>query len=94
MAPFARIVRARSHDVVNTYADESIDLLHQDSNHSEEVSVAEVRAWLPKLKPGGWWISDDTDWPTMRVAQWLLREGGCERVEDHTQWAIYRKAAP
>jgi predicted O-methyltransferase YrrM len=85
-------VRARSLDVVDQYDPLSIDLLHQDSNHSEEVSVAEVRAWLPKLKPGGLWVFDDADWATLRVAHWLLRtEGRCEVIHDRTQWCVFRK---
>jgi predicted O-methyltransferase YrrM len=86
------IVKAKSLDVVGRYEDGSIDLLHQDSNHSEEVSVAEVRAWLPKVRPGGWWVFDDSDWPSTQAAQFLLKEAGCEKVEDHRHWAIYRKA--
>jgi len=87
----ATLTWKRSHDVVADYADGSLDLLHQDSNHSEEVSVAEVRAWLPKLRAGGWWVFDDSDWATTQAAQFLLRENGCVKVEDRRYWAIYRK---
>jgi hypothetical protein len=91
---FATFIRKRSAECVDSYADESIDLLHQDANHSEETSVAEVRAWLPKLKVGGWWICDDTNWSTTQTAQFLLREAGCELLEDHESWRIYRKWLP
>ncbi len=87
----ARIVIARSQDVVGSYTPGSIDVLHQDSNHSEEVSTAEVRAWLPLVRSGGFWVIDDIDWPTTEQAQRLLAASGCERVETHGSWAIYRK---
>ena len=88
---FAKITKVKSCDVVNTYADGTIDFLHQDSNHSEEISVSEVRAWLPKLRTGGLWVFDDTDWVTTQTAQFLLREAGCIKVEDYRHWAVYRK---
>jgi hypothetical protein len=36
-----------------TVADGSVDVLHQDSNHSEAISTAEVEQWTPKIAPGG-----------------------------------------
>lgn len=80
----------RSQEVVGQYADGSIDILHQDSNHSELVSTDEVHAWVPKLRPGGYWIQDDIDWATTRRAQELLIEKGFRKLEDHQKWALYQ----
>ena len=97
---YAEIKKAHSLQIVHEFLDGEVSLLHQDSNHSEEVSVDEVRAWLPKLQVGGWWIQDDFDWPTIRVSSWLLRQSGCELIEEHPtptpqaprgQWAVFRK---
>lgn len=88
-----RLVRARSLDVVDQYAPVSVDVLHQDSNHSQEVSCAEVRAWVPKLRPGGYWVFDDTNWPSTKMAQALLEQSGFTLLEDHDWWRIYQRTA-
>ena len=89
--PWCRVVRLRSAQAVAGVADGSIQVLHQDSNHSEAVSTAEVEQWTPKLAPRGLWIADDTDWVTTQRAQRRLVELGYELVEDHTSWRVYRK---
>lgn len=89
----AQIIRMRSVDVVGFYRDKSVDLIHADSNHSQEISCAEVELWAPKIKVGGFWIADDTNWPSTQTAQKLLAERGFVRVEDHDTWAVFRKEA-
>ncbi len=96
VADAASIVRAKSLDAVSRYLDGSLRLLHQDSNHAEEVSCAEVRAYAPKMALGGFWVMDDTNWPSTAKAQWLLVEMGFVLVESHAQtatasaWEIYQ----
>lgn len=91
LAPWARIIWERSQDAVLRYDDGSIDLLHQDSNHAEEVTCAEVTLWTPKIKTGGIWVFDDTNWPTTQRAQRALEALGFETIEDHVSWKVYRK---
>lgn len=90
LTPWTKIIWKRSQDVVNAYDDASLDLLHQDSNHSEEVTCAEVALWAPKIKPGGYWLFDDTDWPTTQRAQHELEALGFEMIEDRNSWKVYR----
>lgn len=80
----------RSQDVVDDYADGTIDLLHQDSNHSQEVSTWEAENWTPKMKPGGIWVFDDTNWETTKAAQRLLESRGFARTEQFDTWAVFR----
>ena len=81
----------RSQDVVHTYADASIDILHLDANHSPEASCWDVATWAPKMKAGGTWVFDDTNWPTTKVAQQrLASDHGFVLLEPHDNWAIYR----
>jgi hypothetical protein len=87
---YAQIIRARSREVVGLYEDGSIDVLHQDSNHSEEVSSEEVALWTPKISPGGYWIFDDADWPSTQRAQRELVEFGFTEFEDHGGWKVYK----
>lgn len=91
---YAQIIRTTSHMAAAMYTDKAIDVLHQDSNHSEEVSCAEVELWTPKIKPGGLWIFDDAHWPSTQRAQRMLLELGFEERENYGgQWKIYRRAA-
>lgn len=87
---YAKIVRAKSLDVVDSYEDGSIDVIHQDGNHSEDVSVAEVLAYAPKVALGGFWVMDDTNWETTVRAQGLLVELGFQLVEPHGAWEIFQ----
>ncbi len=48
-----------------------VDLLYIDSSHEREQTIAEVRAWLPALRPGGTVVFDDyphPDYPGVREA--------------------------
>jgi hypothetical protein len=91
LTPHCSWVRRKSHEVTALFADESIDVFHQDSNHSELVSCREVTSWRGKLKPQGTWILDDCDWPTQKRAVELIQESGFRVVEDHTTWMIFRR---
>lgn len=90
LMPYARLVRMRSLDVVDFYIDGTLDLLHQDSNHSEEVSCEEVTRWTPKIRPGGYWVFDDTNWESTNKAQRELTALGFLELEDHGSWKIYQ----
>ena len=91
LAPHFRIVRERTERAASLIPDGSIAILHQDSNHSEKVSVTEIELWTPKLRPGGLWIMDDSHWPTMQRAKALLMERGFAVIEDHESWLVSRK---
>ncbi len=94
LSAYAWLIRSRSADAVRMFHDSSVDVLHQDSNHSMEVSCEEVMLWTPKVKPGGYWIFDDTDWPSTKKAQEVLLGRGYREVEDHEKWKIYQREGP
>lgn len=50
----ARVIKARSTEAVMEIDDRSLDLVFIDADHSYEGCLADIRAWLPKVKPGGW----------------------------------------
>jgi len=79
----------KSSDAVKIFDDHSIDFLHQDSNHSEEISCMEVELYHNKVKPGGTWVFDDTNWPTTKKAQDLLVSKGYTEVYDSGEWKVY-----
>lgn len=48
------------------FSDASIDWVHLDARHDYPSLKADIQAWLPKVKPGGWLSGDDYDplkWP-------------------------------
>ena len=76
-----------------------IGLIHQDSNHSEAVSLWETQHYAPLLTAGGFYILDDIDWSVdgqltneksialldkmFKRVQWI-DEGG-------DQWGVWQK---
>jgi hypothetical protein len=87
----ARLMVSKSNMVYNKFQDESIDFLHQDSNHSEEISCEEVELYHKKVKKNGIWVFDDTNWETTKKAQELLIKYGYEEINDYDSWKIYRR---
>lgn len=88
---FADVKRCYSRDAAEAFADESIDVMHQDANHSEPTSCEEVELYHNKVKHGGFWVMDDTDWVSTNKAQNLLLSKGYTLFEDHHKWRIYRR---
>jgi len=86
-----KLLRMKSSDAVKIFDDHSIDFLHQDSNHSEETSCMEVDLYYNKVKPGGTWVFDDTNWPTTKKAQDLLVSKGYTEVYDSGEWKVYKR---
>ena len=88
---YARHRTGKTEDFVNRFADESITLLHQDSNHNIETISRELRLYAPKIKPGGYWVADDTDWKEAKDGYALLPLHGFELLEDYETWQIWKK---
>ena len=78
-------------DCLCYFADGSIDLIHFDSNHSEEVSCRTVKDWWPKLKQGSVIIMDDIDWDGQDKALILLKSLGVKVIKEYLKFGIYSK---
>ena len=61
-----KIIKGRSMNVINQIADESMDFIFHDSDHSYPFVKNEIQAYLPKLKPGGYSIGDDYNWTPVK----------------------------
>lgn len=55
------VIRKRSVEAAAAFADASLDFVFIDADHSYEGCLADIRAWLPKVKPGGWICGHDYD---------------------------------
>lgn len=56
------LLRDKAENVVDRFADESVDMLHIDGNHSELLAYRDAQLYLPKVKPGGLIVFDDIWW--------------------------------
>ena len=86
------IINGKSYESARYIAEDSIALLHQDGTHNEEVITKELEAWAPKVKVGGFWVCDDTNWSEAAAGYAKLPDYGFELVEQFDTWAIYKKA--
>ena len=86
--------KSKSSEAASKFDINSIDILHQDSNHSEEISCSEVELYWDKVKPNGIWIFDDTNWATTQKAQTLLVSKGYSEIVTETNrcWTVYRRS--
>ncbi len=62
------------------FSEASLDWVHLDARHDYASVKADLEAWLPKIKPGGWLSGDDYDeqkWPDVvkAVGELLPRAG-------------------
>lgn len=86
-------LRMESSQAIDFFKDHSIDFLHQDSNHSEKISCMEVELYKNKVKLGGIWVFDDTNWETTKKAQALLTSYGYDEIYDSGTWKIYKRVS-
>lgn len=97
IAPWCRLRREKSLEVVKDFANGVIKVLHQDGNHAEEIVCAEVEAFAPKMAEESWWVADDVDWaengvPTWPKAEALLIKHGFVLEIDHGGWRIFKRS--
>ena len=70
----------------------AIDILYLDGNHSEVVSVKDVKLYLPKVRSGGYiWLNDST-WTNLQSSIELLQES-CDviRLIDNGNCILFKK---
>lgn len=51
-------------EAAGLFADGSVSFVLLDGAHDYESVKADIAAWLPKVKPGGWLCGDDIEWGT------------------------------
>lgn len=52
-------LKKRSLDAANDFEDHSIDVVYIDANHNYDDVIADLKAWIPKVKVGGWICGHD-----------------------------------
>ena len=64
----ARIIKGWTVPVADQIEDGSLDFIFVDADHSYESVKADLLAWMPKVKKGGWIIGHDINWPSVKQA--------------------------
>jgi uncharacterized Rossmann fold enzyme len=88
-----RIIRESSTEAAKNFADGSMDFVFIDADHSYEGCMADLKAWAPKVKPGGLLCGHDyenTDYPkfgvTTAVDEYLAIHGLTLETGDNFCW--------
>jgi len=83
-----KLVRAASLDEVNNYSDHTFDMVYIDASHEYEPVYADIQAWMPKVKKGGFLCGDDysSDWiGVINAVNELLPN---RKIIASTQWFV------
>lgn len=85
------VMRMSGREALQTFRNKSIDILHIDGNHTEEVALQDAKMYLPKVKKGGYIWFDDANWPTTRKA-WEYLSEYCEKDEQRstTEYLLFK----
>jgi len=72
LGEYCRVIRMDEAKAVSSFQDGTIDILHIDGNHSEEIALLDAQLYLPKVKKGGYIWFDDADlFSTKKAVQYL-----------------------
>lgn len=91
LTKYCKWVREKGSVACKMFADKSIDVIHLDSNHSELASCREVECWHKKVKPGGFLIADDTDWPSVAKSLKMIETLGYKAILTEKTFTIFQK---
>lgn len=86
------LIIADSISASRMFADSSLDWVHLDARHDFDSIRADIEAWRPKIKPGGWLSGDDYNeekWPeVVRAVAELLPEAEPWSVQQW-RWIVH-----
>ena len=73
------------------FSDASFEWVHLDARHDYASVKADIKAWLPKVKPGGWLSGDDYNaekWPDVVRAVGDLLPGAQTWSNEQWRWIV------
>jgi hypothetical protein len=73
------------------FPDQSLDWVHLDARHDYASVKADIQAWLPKVRRGGWLTGDDYDalkWPEVVLAVDDLLPGTTSWCNQQWRWIV------
>jgi hypothetical protein len=91
--PHVQAIRGQSADAATLFPDGYFDMVYLDADHSYESVKADLKAWLPRVRPGGWIAGHDyTDsWNCGGVIRAVNeRLGAPNRVFSDSSWLVQK----
>ena len=85
------LIVADSVTAAGLFADRSIDWVHLDARHDSEHLRADIAAWLPKVRRGGWLSGDDYSeekWPDVVATVQELLPGAQKWSSKQWRWIV------
>lgn len=62
------VLKMSSLEAAKLFPDQYLDAVFLDADHSEDAVAADIQAWAPKVRPSGWMIGHDINWPGVKAA--------------------------
>lgn len=90
VSEYARPIQLPSVEAAKLFEDESLDFVMIDGDHQYEAVLADIEAWLPKVKHGGLLTGDDYDEASHSGVVQAVRESLNDFTTMVRSW-IYRK---
>lgn len=84
------LIRARTAETAARFADGQFDFVFVDADHTAESVEADVRAWMPKIKPGGAMIGHDANWPSVQRGLAAALGSGWANLSEGNCWIWWR----
>jgi hypothetical protein len=92
LLPYCNWLRLKSWDAARLFDDGTVDILHDDGNHSEELTCGNYHAWINKMKPLSMIIIDDINWPTLDKAVSLWKDAGYVERKNAVTYLILERS--
>lgn len=64
----ANLVQNTTVEAAKMFDPQTFDAIFIDADHRYEAVLADIDAWRPLVRPGGWITGHDWDWPSVRKA--------------------------
>jgi predicted O-methyltransferase YrrM len=79
-------------EAANEFEDNSIDMVYIDGRHDYTSVIADIKAWLPKVKKGGYVTGHDIDLDGDRVLKAVTEMFGNDyKTYSDTSWVYHKK---
>lgn len=74
LSNYCSLIKKSSENALSQFADETLDFLHIDGNHCEQLVFQDVTGYFSKVKDGGYILLNDPNWYSGKLALVFLLE--------------------
>jgi len=91
MLDYVNLIQACSPEASRLYADEQLDFVWLDGDHSYRAVLADLQAWWPKIKAGGFLAGHDFWQPQVKRALKAAQLQGAEVTESRKHFLLRKR---